>query len=169
MPTEPGYLSQYSVWLRTGRLGFDPRKRQRIFPLTSASRPALAPTQPPIQWVPGAHSPGVKRGRGVMLTIHPLLVPRLRKSVSYTCCHPKCACMERNGTTSPFFIPMPKIDRRFRDACDLLHQCYKFKQIGRQTSLNSSPLDKIWPALTWQSNYSLHITSGSIHWIYRYP
>jgi hypothetical protein len=48
------------------------------FPLVSASRPALGPTQPTIQWVPGAFSPGVKRGRGVMLTTHPLLVPRLR-------------------------------------------------------------------------------------------
>jgi hypothetical protein len=71
------YLSQYSVSLRTGRPGFDPRQRQRIFPLTSVSRPALGPTQPPVQWVPGALSPGVKRGRGVMLTTHPLLVPRL--------------------------------------------------------------------------------------------
>jgi hypothetical protein len=35
----------------------------------------------------GALSPGVKRGRGVMLTTHPFLVPRLRKSRSYTCCH----------------------------------------------------------------------------------
>jgi hypothetical protein len=33
---------------------FDPRQRQRIFPLASVSRPALRPTQPPIQcyWVP---------------------------------------------------------------------------------------------------------------------
>jgi hypothetical protein len=37
-------LSQYSVWLRTGRPGFDPRQRQRIFPLTSASRQTLGPT-----------------------------------------------------------------------------------------------------------------------------
>jgi hypothetical protein len=36
----------------------------------------LGPTQPPVQWVPGVLSPGVKRGRGVTLTIHPHLVPR---------------------------------------------------------------------------------------------
>jgi hypothetical protein len=30
----------------TGRSRFDPRQRQRIFPLTSVSRPALGPTQP---------------------------------------------------------------------------------------------------------------------------
>jgi hypothetical protein len=35
----------------TGRSGFDPQQEQRIFPLTSVSRPALRPTQPPVQWV----------------------------------------------------------------------------------------------------------------------
>jgi hypothetical protein len=83
-----GLLSQYSVWQRTGRPGFDPRQSHWNLPLTSASRPALGPTQPPIQCVPGALTPGVKRGRGVMLTTHPLLVPRLRKRRSYTSCHP---------------------------------------------------------------------------------
>jgi hypothetical protein len=39
------------------------------------SRPALRPTQPPVQWVPGL-SPGVRCGRGVTLTPHPLLIPR---------------------------------------------------------------------------------------------
>jgi hypothetical protein len=28
---EPGWLSQYNVWLRTGRPGIDLRQRQRIF------------------------------------------------------------------------------------------------------------------------------------------
>jgi len=37
------------------------------------SRPSLGPTQPPVQWVPGVLSLGVKRGRGVMLTTHPIL------------------------------------------------------------------------------------------------
>jgi hypothetical protein len=34
------------------------------------SRPALEPTQPPVQWGTGSF-PGVKRGRGVTLTSHP--------------------------------------------------------------------------------------------------
>jgi len=42
------------------------------------SRPALGPTQPPVQWVPGL--PGVKSGRGVTLTPHPLLEPWSWKS-----------------------------------------------------------------------------------------
>jgi hypothetical protein len=52
------------------RWRFDPRQG-RIFLLAPASRPVLGPTQPPIQWVPGVLSPGVKRGRGVTLTTHP--------------------------------------------------------------------------------------------------
>jgi hypothetical protein len=83
---EPG-SSVSSVWLRTGRpgdRGSIPGRGERIFPITSVPRPTLAPTQPPVQWVPGVPSPGVKRGRGVTLTTHPLLVPRSRMSRSYT-------------------------------------------------------------------------------------
>jgi hypothetical protein len=75
---------RYGVWLRTGRPGFDPRQRQRIYLLATASRPALRPTQPSVQWVPG-----VKRGWGVMLTTHPHVVPRLRMSRSYTSSPPQ--------------------------------------------------------------------------------
>jgi hypothetical protein len=95
-------LSQYSIWLRAGRSGFNPRHGQRIFLLAAASRPALGPTQPPTQWVPGVLSPGVKRGRGVMLTTHPHLVPRLRMSRSYTS-SPPCASMACSGTAYLFF------------------------------------------------------------------
>jgi hypothetical protein len=85
-------LSQFCDWLRTGRPGFDPRRRQRIFLLASASRPALGP--PSLLWV---LSPGVKRGRGVTLTTHFYLVPRLSVSRSYTSPPPK-ATMTCSGT-----------------------------------------------------------------------
>jgi hypothetical protein len=45
----------------------------------------------------GALSPGVKRGRGVMLTTHPLLVPTLIKSRSYTSCHPNAPLWSVEG------------------------------------------------------------------------
>ena len=55
-------LSRYGDWLRTGGPGIESRWG-RDFP--HLSRPALGPTQPPVQWVPG-----VKSGRGVTLTPH---------------------------------------------------------------------------------------------------
>jgi hypothetical protein len=67
------------------------------FPLTSVSRPALRPAQPPVQWVPGILSPGVKRGRGVTLTTHHHLVPRSRMSRSYIS-SPPSATMACSGT-----------------------------------------------------------------------
>jgi hypothetical protein len=89
---------------------------QRIFPLTSASRPALGPTQPPVQWVLGALSPGAKRGRGVMLTTHPLLVPRLRKSRSYTSSHPNAPLW---SVTGPLYVlpDIIKLLRSWRQMC----------------------------------------------------
>jgi hypothetical protein len=43
------------------RSGFDSRQLVGFFLLVTSSRPALEPTQPPIQWVPGALSLGIKR------------------------------------------------------------------------------------------------------------
>jgi hypothetical protein len=56
---EPEQLSQYSVWLRAGRpgdRGSIPGGGERIFPIASVFRPALGPTQHPVEWVPGVLS-----------------------------------------------------------------------------------------------------------------
>jgi hypothetical protein len=52
--------------------------------VASASRLALRPTQPPVQWVVRVLSPGVKHSQGVMLTTYPHVVLRSRMSRSYT-------------------------------------------------------------------------------------
>jgi hypothetical protein len=56
---EPGYLSRYS-----DGPGFDSWQAEAgtiDFLFYTASRPALGPTQPPIQWALEALSPAVKR------------------------------------------------------------------------------------------------------------
>jgi hypothetical protein len=62
------------IWT-IGVLGFDSRRGLGIFLFTTTSRMALGRTQPPIQWVPGALSLGVKRP-GREDDHSPPLVPR---------------------------------------------------------------------------------------------
>jgi hypothetical protein len=60
---EPRQRSRYSDWLRAGRMrgrSSNPCKVKN-FLFSASSRPALEPTQPPIQTVLGAFSLGVKR------------------------------------------------------------------------------------------------------------
>jgi hypothetical protein len=57
---EPGQLNRYSDGLRAGRPGFDSRQGQEIFLFSTASRSALRPTQPPMQWVLVAFFPAGK-------------------------------------------------------------------------------------------------------------
>jgi hypothetical protein len=70
-------------WTTRGRGSSSPG-RVKNFHFSMAPRPALGSTQPPIKWVPGALSRGL-RGRGVKLTTHLQLVPRSRK---YGSIHP---------------------------------------------------------------------------------
>jgi hypothetical protein len=80
------YKPGSSVSIRAGRpgdRGSIPGRGERIFPAASVSRPSLGPSQPPVQLVYGALSPGVKRGRGMTLTTHPHLVPRSKMSRNY--------------------------------------------------------------------------------------
>jgi hypothetical protein len=75
-----GKCRRYSDWLRAGR----PRARSlspgrgKNFIVFKSSRLVLRPTQPPIQWVTGALSPGVKRS-DVKLPTHLQIVPSSRK------------------------------------------------------------------------------------------
>jgi hypothetical protein len=46
---EPGYRSRYRDGLRAGRPRFDSRQGQDIFLLSTASRPILGPTHPPLK------------------------------------------------------------------------------------------------------------------------
>jgi hypothetical protein len=65
-------LSGYTDELWPGWPGYDPRQRQQILLCSTASRPALQPTQPPLRWVPEPLSSGVKRS-GTNLTANLLL------------------------------------------------------------------------------------------------
>jgi hypothetical protein len=53
--------TQILAWYGLDDRGIESRQRLGIFLFTTASRSALGPTQPPIQWVPGVLSLGVKR------------------------------------------------------------------------------------------------------------
>jgi hypothetical protein len=66
------------------------------------SRPALGPTQPPVQWVPGVLFPGVKRGRVVTLTTHPIYCQG-REWVGAIPPLPPSAFIACSGTALPFF------------------------------------------------------------------
>jgi hypothetical protein len=64
IPSNPSraWVAQSLKRLATGwGSGFDYRQGMRIFLFSTASRPALGPTQPPIQCVPEAVSPVIKR------------------------------------------------------------------------------------------------------------
>jgi hypothetical protein len=57
---EQEQLSWYSNGLQAGWPGFNSQQQEEILLHFAVSRPALEPTQPPVQWVPWTLSLGVK-------------------------------------------------------------------------------------------------------------
>jgi len=57
------FLQRWATGWTIGVLGFHSRRGLGIFLFTTLSRTALGLTQPPIQWVPGDPSLGIKRPR----------------------------------------------------------------------------------------------------------
>jgi hypothetical protein len=80
------HLSMILWWWFYSQLSPAEAKRFSLYPV---SRPALGPTQLPVQWVPGVLSPKLKSGRGVTLTTHPHIVPKWRMCRSYISSPPK--------------------------------------------------------------------------------
>jgi hypothetical protein len=90
-----------------GVLGFDSRRGLRIFLFTTASRTALGPTQPPLQWVPGALSLGVKRP-GSEADHSPPSSAEIKNERSYTSTPPTrftAWCLVRDNFTFNFTFP----------------------------------------------------------------
>jgi hypothetical protein len=75
--------------LWAGQLGFNSLQRQGICLSTTASRPALRPTQPPIQCVLGTLSPGVKQP-GCEVDHSPPPSVEVKNAWSYTSIPPIC-------------------------------------------------------------------------------
>jgi hypothetical protein len=61
MPVGARIAQWYSAGIRLDDRGFENQQGLGIFLFTTESRPALEPTEPPIQWLPGALSLVVKR------------------------------------------------------------------------------------------------------------
>jgi hypothetical protein len=79
------FVHAFRLW---GRLGLDFLPRQDIFFFSKACGPALGPTQPPVQCILGALSPGVKQ-----LTheaYHSSSSAKVKNEWSYTSASPVC-------------------------------------------------------------------------------
>jgi hypothetical protein len=82
----PGELSGIALGYGLNEWVFESRQGLRIFLFTIASRPVLGPIQPPIQWVPGALSLGVKQ-QGCEADHSPPSSAKVKNAWSYTSAH----------------------------------------------------------------------------------
>jgi hypothetical protein len=79
--------------LKAGRPGFDSRQEHKIFLFSTAFRPALGPTQSPMQWVPGAVSLDVKRPRRDADNVPPSSAETKNGGFFFYCCLHPVACI----------------------------------------------------------------------------
>jgi hypothetical protein len=114
---EQGQCSQYSNWLRDGPLWGRSSNPCRVknFHFSMLSRLALGPTQPPIQWVPGALSPGVKQP-GREADHSPPTSAKIKKTWVYTSTPQYTFMMQclDNGTTLPFYCTDTTITKQWQ-------------------------------------------------------
>jgi hypothetical protein len=82
-------VQRWATGWTVGVLGLDSRRGLGIFPFTTASRQALGPTQPPIQWVTWALSLEVKR-TGHEADHFPPSIAEVKNAWSYTFAPPIC-------------------------------------------------------------------------------
>jgi hypothetical protein len=109
-----GITSCKTLDYRLADQGFESRRGLVIF-LFTASRLALWPTQPPIQWVRGAFSWGLS-DRSVKLTTHLHLVPRSKNEWSYTSSSPiylqGVVLSKEKNTGKTSLLPLPYLTHR---------------------------------------------------------
>jgi hypothetical protein len=143
-----------------------------IFSLSSVSRPALRPTQPSVHWVPRVLSQGVKRGRGVTLTIHPHLVPRswIRVSRSYTS-SPSCTsigvlwdCFTFYRSRRKFHSSLTSIFNKL--SCPFLHRVLPGRDTKQITICNTIRHHN--PNFYCRKNLISHISEHSLCFILIY-
>jgi hypothetical protein len=80
---EPGSSFSTVSDYRLDDLGLIPERGREFFPKPLPPDRLWGPPNLLYKWIREVLSQGGKRGRGVMLTTHTLLVPSLRKSTSY--------------------------------------------------------------------------------------
>jgi hypothetical protein len=145
LPPSIFWYRTQSVWRwamgwTIGVLGLNSRRGLGILLFTTASRTALGPTHPPIQWVPGALSLGVKRpGRE---PDHSLPSAEVKECVELYLHSPKTSSW-RGGKLStgtlPLPLPLPSITSLHSD---IIQKAATWSFIALKTSSpNTGPIE----------------------------
>jgi hypothetical protein len=140
-----GIAQWYSAGLRAGYSGFESRQRLRIFLFTTASRPALGPTQTPIQRVCGSFSLGIIRP-GCEADHSPPSSAEVKNAWSYTSTPPMrlmtwCSVKKRYFTLMEYILERKyshlflSVQRCFRQVIFIENTCHLMDVITIQLSI----------------------------------